>query len=157
MVATPFIEEAGGFPLRTYKTQLINVVAYDVPALQEADVIGLAVLPGVGGSPGYSYERWFRLGFKGPFTTIRDIFFWMPGLALTDGWQLLYGTTDTYRAPSNQPSDIAVNPCPTGAASLDAGPVTPGNASNWVVLQAMVTAETGDPLALDFRFSFSED
>jgi hypothetical protein len=156
MVSTPFLEEGCGVPLRTYRTELVNVVAYDVPALTAADVISLAVPPGIGGSPGYSMERWFRLGFDGFYTTVRDLKFWMT-TTIPAGWQLQYGVTPDYQQPTKQASKIAVDDVPSSPSSIGPGPYTPFAHSMWIVLQAMVTRETTGSLDLDFRFTWTED
>jgi hypothetical protein len=157
VVSTPFLEEAcGNAPVRTYQTQLINVVAYDVPALTAADTLSLAVPPGIGGSPGYSMERWFRVGFAGFYTTVRNLKFWMDSAVPAD-WQLLCGVSPTYRQPVRTRSQIAVGPVPTSATSIGDGPYTPVAHSLWIVLQAMVTRETTGSLDLDFRFTYDED
>lgn len=93
----------------------------------------------------YSFERWIRVAFSGtdPYV-VQSIKFWANNLALPAGWDVRFGISDTYRAPSRAASSIATLPVPTIPPSgpnvsglLMNGPGT--NYSPWVVIQAHVT------------------
>lgn len=99
-------------------------------------------------TPEQTFERWFRVRFDPPFNAIWGIRFWVPNYAPVPGWNILWGSTDTYQTPVDTPSAIAVNDLPTtdpGPAMPNCGgyhrlPGTGTQYSDWIVVQA-----TADP------------
>lgn len=123
----------------------------------------------------YSYERWFRVQLSGDYVSVAAYRVWVPSLVIPGGWEVHFGTTDSYATPVDTASAIATGPVPTsdpGPTSPNAGggtPVTgPGTTySDWIVLQAR--AQGGSPpgpilgfdylgvaLPLLFEFHWSE-
>lgn len=156
MVAVPYVEVGSGWPLHTYRVAAINLLGNDVPGPNPSDAAHISISPGIGGGPGYSYERWLRVGFDGPFTTIRDLAMFLDHDP-TDAWSVQYGVTATYQRPSKSASKIAVHPIPLTSVNIGTGPSTPPVHSLWVVIQAMVVRESGASMELDFQFSWTED
>lgn len=115
-----------------------------------------------------TYERWFRFEFSGSYMDVSDLRFWLSS-ALGTGWDLRWGTTDVYRAPTNSDSDIATNSVPMsdpGVSNLNlldnpAGGILPGTTSIswWLVLQASATGDADTLLAssgLDYEVAWLE-
>lgn len=126
---------------------LNNPNATPVPPTSPGSTLypGMTTFPGNGTLTAYSYERWVRVRFDPDFNTVRGFRFWAPNLTgVIPGWSVKYGTTSTYRAPSNNPSSIATTSVPTsdpgrdtpnaGGASRLTGTGT--QYSDWIVLQA---------------------
>ena len=125
------------------------------------------------GLPAYSCERWLRLRLTGGSAHL--VRFWIDNLAPNPGWQLLMGTSLTWRKPTTSRSEIAVALVPTEDPRVDAPNLYPllsgttplddlldGSSTQytpWLVLQAVWTADDdtvfqfGD---LDFRFAWEE-
>lgn len=166
------VEFVGPPPGSTRATEFLHLLGVDGFSTGELGFARHPILPRLDGGPVYSMERWLRFRFAQPFTEVFDFKFWMPGLAIPQGWTLNYGVARTYRTPSNGPSEIATGPVPTTKPQEpNVGGVPPlqGNQeqhSDWVVLQVIVNGDapvgpmqgfTGNnPKPLQFRFDWTE-
>ena len=116
-----------------------------------------------------TYERWFRFEFSGAYMSVSDLHFWLPSSTLGTGWDLRWGTTDTYAVPTNSDSSVAVNPVPSadpGVPNIDfldspSEGILPGtqDVTVWLVLQASATKDASDLLAsagLDYELTWLE-
>lgn len=175
MVTTIRLEEAiGPPPGQLQAATSVHMLAQD--AFSTPGATGYAAGPlqvHADGSPTWSMERWLRIAFEPPFTEIRDVYFWLPGLVVTPGWSLALGTTTTYRQPTSSPSTIATQAAPTtkptepnaGGRPALTGPDE--RYSDWIVLQASATGDAppgpmlgfnpdGSPKPLQYRLDWIE-
>lgn len=152
----------------------LHVLQDDAPSGPARGFAASPIRPRSDGSAGVSMERWVRFRFTQPFTQVFDFFFYVQGLVVPVGWQLLYGTTAAYQTPSGSDSSIASGPVPTTKPERpNCGGVTPLDGdeerySDWIVLQARVRddapvgpmlgfdAVTKQPLPLQYRFEWTE-
>lgn len=77
------------------------------------------------GTPSYSYERWVRVRFVPPFGLVGQFRFWVDPVEIPDGWNITWGWAETYKVPTNAPSEIAISALPTfdpGIESSNFGP-----------------------------------
>lgn len=77
------------------------------------DPLTYAIKANSDGTPSYSYERWLRVRFVPPFGLVGQFRFWVDDLPIPDGWFINWGWTNTYKVPTDAPSQIATSPVPT--------------------------------------------
>lgn len=171
MVATVSLIERLGSGEEQVASHL-HVLEIDVFSDGERNYGDYAIRPDISGVPTYSMERWVRWRFEEPFTQVADIYFWVPGLVVPEGWTLRYGSTETFVQPTNAPSSIAVSELPTSKpAAPNAGGVPPLEGtetrySDWIVLQASVNTDAAigpmlgydgvDPVPIEYRLDWTE-
>lgn len=149
MAATVTIVETIGPPSAPLhrETAFIHVLQEDAFSVGDEGFTVSPILPRLDGGPSYSMERWLRFRFATPFVQVFDFKFSMPNLDVRPGWTFSYGTTTTYRQPTNGPSAIATGPVPmTQPLEPNAGGLTPLDGdmerySDWIVLQAVVNGD----------------
>lgn len=172
MVARVTLVEAVGPSGVEEETEFLHLLGIDAHSAERLYYALYALKPDLDGSPVYSWERWCRFKFEPTFTYVTDFYFWVPGLVVPTGWTIRYGSTDTYRQPTNSPSVIAVNELPTSKPEApNVGGLTPLDGSevrysDWIVLQASVSGdaalgpmlgfEGAEPDFIEYRFDWTE-
>lgn len=77
------------------------------------DPLQYAIKANSDGTPSYSYERWVRVRFVPPFGLVGQFRFWADAVDIPDGWNINWGWTETYKVPTNAPSEIAISALPS--------------------------------------------
>lgn len=154
MSATVDVIEQIGSGDAALTDQFVHLLSGDIHSSQTAAGFALAPVPDVGSGVAYTYERWIRLRFTPPFSSVFSFRFWVSNLDVPpSGWTLTWGTTPNFQPPVNVASSIAVSALPTsdpGRVSPNAGGLTrlAGTGtqySDWIVLQAAVDMSVAPP------------
>lgn len=113
-------------------------------------------------SPVYTCERWVRMRFSPPFGRVGQFRLWSPTMTLPEGWDVRFGTSLSYRTPSQSPSVYAYTSIPTvdpGVGTPNVVGLTTRNSdgvqySPWIVFQAILTGPDVDVSEQTLSFDF---
>ena len=143
-------------------TPVINLLDVDRHTVVGPGVVEDFLRPNDDGTWARSCERWIRVRLTQPGASVGGLRFYVGNYAPRPGWELMFGTTDDYRTPTRQPSDIAVATVP----AQDPGALIPSRirglatVSDWIVLQAhWVGTDAPQAIqgpALEFAFTWQE-